>query len=173
MSNTLSSTPFGTMSIDPLFSADTLAGVGRRSTRWQVLESFLRSSEGCAERIFEGSSGLIILMGIPGQPGTGVFYLYDEINRHFFMLNFEAQDNFHSSIFDYVTQFYDLGQFVTAAKPRLVEKRHFADKTNVSNPSQNKAHHNQNRRHKQRRFHVPQAVIAGAAKSAAGVVATA
>jgi len=49
-------------------------------------------------------------MAIPGQPGTGAFYIYDEIRRAFSMVNFADQDTFHSSMFDYVVQFYDLGR---------------------------------------------------------------
>ena len=68
MSNLLTRAPFGPMSLYPICIAESLKAMSRRSSRWQVLEAFLLSSEGRAERVFEGSSGLVILMAIPGQP---------------------------------------------------------------------------------------------------------
>jgi hypothetical protein len=166
MSNTLSRTPFGLMSLYPICVADNLKGISRRSSRWQVLEAFLLNSEGRAERVYEGRSGFVILMAIPGQPGTGAFYIYDEIHRSFFMVNFADQDNFHASMFDYVVQFYDLGQYVELPKLTLVPKPVSADKVDVA--SQNK------RRSDRRRFNrgprVPQSVINAAGRTHMGLV---
>lgn len=162
MSNTLSRTPFGPMSLYPICLAESLDGIGRRSSRWQVLEAFLRNSEGRAERVYEGSSGLIILMAIPGQPGTGAFYLYDEIHRDFYMVNFAGQDNFHSSMFDYIVQFYDLGQYVELPKLTLVPKRNLADKSDVATSQQDKRRSDRWRFNRNHGARVPQAIIAAA-----------
>jgi hypothetical protein len=160
------------MTIDLLFAAETLTNIGRRSNRWQVLEAFLRHSEGRAERICEGSSGLIIMVGIPGQPNSGAFYLYDEINRHFFTLTFEEKDTFHASVFDFVVTFYDLGQYIEVPRLRLVEKAHSADKVNGSLTNHGKPHSNRKKFYKQRQPRVPQAMVRGASQNV-GQVATA
>ncbi len=55
MSTLPSRTPFGPMSLYPICVAESLKAISRRSSRWQVLEAFLLSSEGRAERVYEGS----------------------------------------------------------------------------------------------------------------------
>jgi hypothetical protein len=170
--STVSRTPYGNMTIDSLFAAETLTNIGRRSNRWQVLEAFLRHSEGRAVRVSEGSSGMLILVGIPNQPNSCAFYLYDEINRHFFMLSFEEKETFHASLFDYIVTFYDLGQYIEVPRLRLVEKKQqSADKVNVPSVSHNKSH-NRKKFYKQRQPRVPQAVVRAASQNV-GQVATA
>jgi hypothetical protein len=103
---------FGNMEINHLMSADQLPCIGSRSTRWQIIEAFIRHSEGNADRLSFGPSGVLLLVGIPGRPNTGAFYLYDERTRAFYTVTFEAQDSFNSLSFDIVATVYDLGRFV-------------------------------------------------------------
>jgi hypothetical protein len=174
MSNLLSRTPFGPMSLYPICIAESLKAISRRSSRWQVLEAFLLSSEGRAERVFEGSSGLVILMAIPGQPGSGAFYIYDEIHRAFSMVNFADQDTFHSSMFDYVVQFYDLGRFVELPKLTLVPKPILQAAGSGSGivVRVNRVNSNSNRRrsNRYRGPRVPQAVVNAAGRTHMGLV---
>jgi hypothetical protein len=174
MSNLLSRTPFGPMSLYPICGAGSLKAINGRSSRWQVLEAFLLSSEGRAERVFEGSSGLVILMAIPGQPGTGAFYIYDEIRRSFSMVTFEDQETFHSSMFDYVVQFYDLGRFVELPKLTLVSKpvpQAVKSGSGIVEKG-NKVNSNSNRRrsNRYRGPRVPQGVINPAGRTHMGLV---
>jgi hypothetical protein len=174
MSISLSRTPFGPMSLYPICVADSLNAISRRSSRWQVLEAFLLSSEGRAERVFEGSSGLVILMAIPGQPGTGAFYIYDEIRRAFSMVNFGEQDTFHSAMFDYVVQCYDLGRFVELPMLALVPKPvpQVASSGSGIVKKGNKVNYNSNRRRSTRYGgpRVPQAVVNAAGETHMGLV---
>jgi hypothetical protein len=174
MSISLSRTPFGPMSLYPICVADSLNAISRRSSRWQVLEAFLLSSEGRAERVFEGSSGLVILMAIPGQPGTGAFYIYDEIRRAFSMVNFGEQDTFHSAMFDYVVQCYDLGRFVELPMLALVPKPvpQVASSGSGIVKKGNKVNYNSNRRRstRYRGPRVPQAVVNAAGETHMGLV---
>src|ERR1035441_5444437 len=174
MSTPLSRTPFGSMSLYPICIAESLKAISRRSSRWQVLEAFLLSSEGRAERVYEGTSGLVILMAIPGQPGTGAFYIYDEIRRAFSMVNFADQDTFHSSMFDYVVQFYDLGRFVELPMLTLVPKPALqtAESGGGIVVKGNKVNSNSNRRRsdRYRGQRVPQAVINPAGRTHMGLV---
>jgi hypothetical protein len=113
-------------------------------------------------------------MAIPGQPGTGAFYIYDEIRRAFSMVNFADQDTFHSSMFDYVVQFYDLGRFVELPMLTLVPKP--ALQTAESGcgivVKGNKVNSNSNRRRsdRYRGQRVPQAVINPAGRTHMGLV---
>ena len=178
MSTPLSRTPFGSMSLYPICIAESLKAISRRSSRWQVLEAFLLSSEGRAERVYEGTSGLVILMAIPGQLGTGAFYIYDEIRRAFSMVNFADQDTFHSSMFDYVVQFYDLGRFIELPKLTLVSKPASRDAERGSGivEKENKVNSNSNHRSDRRRSNryrgqrVPQAVVNAAGLNHMGLV---
>ena len=175
MSNSLSRTPFGPMSLYPICVADSLNAISRRSSRWQVLEAFLLSSEGRAERVYEGGSGILILMAIPGQPGTGAFYIYDEIRRAFSMVEFAGQDTFHSAMFDYVVQSYDLGRFVELPKLTLVTKPvAAADNGSGILVKGNKVNHNhrsdRRRSNRYRSPRVPQAVINAAGETHMGLV---
>jgi hypothetical protein len=136
---------FGNMEINHLMSADQLPCIGSRSTRWQIIEAFIRHSEGNGDRISFGPSGVLMLVGIPGRPNTGAFYLYDERTRAFYSITFEAQESFNSLNFDIVATVYDLGRFVDlprtggrlapvpeAAAPteRPVKKRHHRRRRN-------------------------------------------
>jgi hypothetical protein len=174
MSISLSRTPFGPMSLYPICVAHSLNAISRRSSRWQVLEAFLLSSEGRAERVYEGGSGLLILMAIPGQPGTGAFYIYDEIRRAFSMVTFADQDTFHSSMFDYVVQSYDLGRFVELPMLALVPKPVPQAATSGSGIVErgNKVNYNSNRRRSNRHGgpRVPQAVVNAAGETHMGLV---
>jgi hypothetical protein len=167
MSNISSRSPFGSLAIEPLKTDLSARGISRRSSRWQILEAFLQVAEGRAERICEGGSGLIVLVAIPGQPGTGAFYLYDEIQRQFFTLTFADQDTFHASMFDYVVQFYDLGQYVELPRLTLVPKPVSADNKNVASKSKHRADRRRFNRHRGPR--VPVAVVAAAAQNSAGL----
>ena len=174
MSTSISRTPFGPMSLYPICVADSLNAISRRSSRWQVLEAFLLSSEGRAERVYEGGSGLLILMAIPGQPGTGAFYIYDEICRAFSMVTFSDQDTFHSSMFDYVVQSYDLGRFVELPKLTLVSKSVPQGVKSGSGIVEkgNNLNYNSNRRrsNRYRGPRVPQAVVNAAGETHMGLV---
>ena len=174
MSTSISRTPFGPMSLYPICVADSLNAISRRSSRWQVLEAFLLSSEGRAERVYEGGSGLLILMAIPGQPGTGAFYIYDEIRRAFSMVTFADQDTFHSSMFDYVVQSYDLGRFVELPMLALVPKPvpQAAKSGSGIVERGNKVNYNSNRRRSNRYGgpRVPQAVVNAAGETHMGLV---
>ena len=175
MSTLPSRTPFGPMSLYPICVAESLKAINRRSSRWQVLEAFLLSSEGRAERGFEGSSGLVILMAIPDQPGTGAFYIYDEIRRAFSMVEFAGQDTFHSAMFDYVVQSYDLGRFVELPKLTLVTKSvATAESGSGIVVKENKVNHNhrsdRRRSNRYRGPRVPQAVINAAGETHMGLV---
>ena len=158
MSTPLSRTPFGSMSLYPICIAESLKAISRRSSRWQVLEAFLLSSEGRAERVYEGTSGLVILMAIPGQLGTGAFYIYDEIR--------------------YVVQFYDLGRFIELPKLTLVSKSVSRDVERGSGIVEkgNKVNSNSNHRSDRRRSNryrgqrVPQAVVNAAGLNHMGLV---
>jgi len=174
MSISLSRTPFGPMSLYPICVAHSLNAISRRSSRWQVLEAFLLSSEGRAERVYEGGSGLLILMAIPGQPGTGAFYIYDEIRRAFSMVTFADQDTFHSSMFDYVVHSYDLGRFVELPKLTLASKpvpqavkggSGIVEKGNNLNYNSNRRRSNRYRGPR-----VPQAVVNAAGETHMGLV---
>jgi hypothetical protein len=162
------------MSLYPICVAHSLNAISRRSSRWQVLEAFLLSSEGRAERVYEGGSGLLILMAIPGQPGTGAFYIYDEIRRAFSMVTFGDQDTFHSSMFDYVVQSYDLGRFVELPMLALVPKPvpQAAKSGSGIVERGNKVNYNSNRRRSNRHGgpRVPQAVVNAAGETHMGLV---
>jgi hypothetical protein len=107
---------FGNMEINHLMSADQLPCIGSRSTRWQIIEAFIRHSEGNGDRISFGPSGVLMLVGIPGRANTGAFYLYDERTRAFYSITFDAQESFNSLNFDIVATVYDLGRFVDLPK---------------------------------------------------------
>jgi hypothetical protein len=139
--------PYGAATIENLFSADTLANTGRRSSRWQILDAFLRFTEATAMRVSEAASGLLIMTGIPGRPNTGAFYLYDEITRSFYSVYFADKDTFNASEFDYTVVFYDLQRLIDVPRLQLVHKTAApADKQNVQDavtPQRN--HQNRNR----------------------------
>ena len=82
------------------------------------------------------------------------------------MVNFADQDNFHASMFDYVVQFYDLGQYVELPKLTLVPKPVSADKVDVA--SQNKRRSDRGRFNRGPR--VPQSVINAAGRTHMGLV---
>ncbi len=106
--------PFGSVTATTMFAADTLQDVGRHSSIWQIVADFLSASVGLAERIAEGPGGVLLLVGIPGKPGTGAFYLYQQTSRTFFSLDFQAQDTFSSSCFDHVVQLYSLDRLISS-----------------------------------------------------------
>ena len=156
MTTTSLRTPFGTLSISALYAADELPNIGRRSSRWQVLDAFLRQNEAMAIRVTEGSSGLLIMSGIPGRHDTGAFYIYDEITRSFFSLYFDGKDTFNASEFDYTVAFYDLQRFVDVPKLQLVNKPSTpADRKNVQDamttPLSSKQRRNRNWNHRSRK----------------------
>jgi hypothetical protein len=165
MSNLVTNSPFGTMTMDALLSADNLDGIGRRSTRWQIIEAFMRHSEGRAERIYEGSSGMILLIAIPGQPNTGAFYLYDGLTREFFMLTFVDQDNFNAKLFDFIVTSYDLGQFIQQHTLVLVPKPAIAAKVVVAATSRGNHRNDRRRFNSNRGPRVPQAIVAAQMQS--------
>jgi len=103
---------FGNMEISYLMDAEKLRSIGICSTRWEIIEAFIRHSEGNGDRISFGPSGVLMLVGIPGRPNTGAFYIYDERTRAFYTVTFEVQDSFNSLSFDIVATVYDLGRFV-------------------------------------------------------------
>lgn len=107
---------FGNMEINYLMDAEKLPSIGICSTRWEIIEAFIRHSEGNGDRISFGPSGVLMLVGIPGRPNTGAFYLYDERTRAFYSITFEAQESFNSLNFDIVATVYDLGRFVDLPK---------------------------------------------------------
>jgi hypothetical protein len=174
MSNPLARTPFGPMSLYPICIASSLKTITSTSSRWQVLEAFLLSSEGRAERVLESSAGLVILMAIPDQPGTGAFYIYDEIHRAFSMVTFADQETFHSSMFDYVVQFYDLVRFVEMPKLKLVPKPiAVAAKSGsgiVEKETKVKSNNNRRRSNRYRGQRVPQGAINPAGRTHMGLV---
>lgn len=174
MANVLTNSPFGSMEIEPLRMDLSARGITRRSSRWQVLDAFLEVAEGRAVRICEGSSGLILLVAIPGQPSSGAFYVYDDLKGQFYMLSFADQETFHPSMFDYICQFYDLGQFVEQPKLTLVPKPIIAASDSGGGIVQKstKVKHNNNRRrnNRYRGPRVPQAVIAAATQNRPSLV---
>ena len=113
--------PYGEMSIESLYGAETLQNIGRHSNRWQIIEALLRIAEGNADRIAAGPSGVILMIGIPGRPNTGAFYFYDESTRHIFTITFEGQDTFHSLNFDIVMMTYDLHRLIDIAVNQQVK----------------------------------------------------
>jgi hypothetical protein len=120
MSNGITSNVFGAMSVDFLYTADSLQNIGRRSNRWQIIDAFLRASEGNADRIAAGASGMILLVGVPGRPNTGAFYLYEENTRSFFTITFDGQETFHALNFDIAMMAYDLHKFLDIPKAEAV-----------------------------------------------------
>jgi hypothetical protein len=137
---------FGNMEINHLMSADQLPHIGSRSTRWQIIEAFIRHSEGNADRLSFGPSGVLLLVGIPGRPNTGAFYLYDERTRAFYTVAFEAQESFNSLNFDIVATVYDLGRFVDLPKTggRLASVPEPAART--ERPAKKRHHHRRRNR---------------------------
>jgi hypothetical protein len=129
MSNFATTLPFGEMNITHLFNVDTLKNVGRRSSRWQIIEAFLRTSEGTVERLCEGKSGVLIMVGIPGRKDTGALYLYDEKTHSFYMMDFEYQETFNAMQFDSIVNLYDLARFTNIAYDHKPAKQ---DKTEVA-----------------------------------------
>ena len=51
---------FGDMNISVRFGIDSLKGLGNSTSLWQVVEAFVRQSEGIASRVAFGPSGAII-----------------------------------------------------------------------------------------------------------------
>lgn len=124
----LTYSPFGEMTVDPVFGLDQLKKVGHRSSMWQILEAFTRQTEGVASRVAFGAAGALILTTIPGDPNSGAFYLYNLEKKTFFSLNFERADNFNVSWFDMVVTAYDLQDLIyrqveTGKKPVQFHRR--------------------------------------------------
>ncbi len=111
MNTTTSLLPFGELNITHLFDTSALKNIGHRSTRWQIIEAFLRNAEGSMERLCEGTSGTLMMIGIPGRKNTGAFHLYDEHTRSFYMIDFEHQEMFNPLQFDAVVKAYNLEAF--------------------------------------------------------------
>ncbi len=112
MNMTATTLPFGQMNVTSLFSTSALQNIGRRSSRWQIIEAFLRNAEGTAERLVEGTTGVIILVGIPGRSDSSMFHIYDEKTRNFFLVEFEFQETFNPAQFEAVLHHYKLNEFI-------------------------------------------------------------
>lgn len=112
MNMTATTLPFGQINISHLFTTDVLPNTGRHSSRWQVLGAFLHNAEGTVERLTEGVSGFIVLVGIPGQPNSSMFHIFDEKTRSFYLVDFEFQEMFHPAQFEAVMQHYSLGEYI-------------------------------------------------------------
>jgi hypothetical protein len=132
----LTANVFGNMEINHLMSADELPSIGSRSSRWQIIEAFIRHSEGNADRVSFGPSGVLMLVGIPGRPNTGAFYLYEERTRAFYAITFDAQDSFNALNFDIVSTVYDLSRFVDLPKTGVSEPAARAER-----PAKKRFHH--------------------------------
>jgi hypothetical protein len=65
-------------------------------------------------------------------------------------------------MFDYIVQFYDLGQYVELPKLTLVPKRNLADKSDVATSQQDKRRSDRWRFNRNHGARVPQAIIAAA-----------
>lgn len=123
---------FGNMQIAHLFGLEAIHNAGRNSGTWQIIEAFVRQNEAVASRVSFGTSGVILMTTIPGDPTSGAFYLYDARTKTFFMLDFEGQDNFTPSQFDVVVEAYGLNSLVSfpiAEREQRVERNHRSDRS--------------------------------------------
>lgn len=156
---TVSSLPFGACSLNELFSADTLPNIGRRSSRWQIVEAFERSQEASVMRVMPGKSGVLMMTGIPGRADTGAMYLYDEITRNFYSVDFAGADTFYGIQFDQLVLMYELEALVNMErpaqpKPFLVKKTDArADIKNVQDTPTPNPHKHNKRRNRRRKNH--------------------
>lgn len=121
----MTSKPFGEMTISPVLNLSDIHGVGRNSSTWQVLDAFVRQNEAVAARVAFGSSGAIIMTAIPGDPTSGMFYMYDARTRAFSMLEFSGKENFTPSLFDVVMGSYGLDELIaTPVQPSHPHHNH-------------------------------------------------
>jgi hypothetical protein len=105
------------ISVAPLFHASSLNGVGRRSTRWQILAAFIHQTEGQVTRLIEGNEGAIMLISVPGQPHSGAMYVYMAANKSFGMLRAgEREDNLNGEDFDRLNRGQQLTRLVSGHK---------------------------------------------------------
>lgn len=107
---------FGAMSVDVLFSVDQLKHIRHNASLWQILEAFVRQTEGVASRVAFGPTGAILLTTVPGDPNSGAFYLYDQSTRSFYTITFEGKDEFNALNFDMVMMAYDLHMLLDTAE---------------------------------------------------------
>ena len=115
---------YGEATITAMFRADELAGIDRSASVWRVADAFLRVSEGNAERIAQGSGGLLLLVAIPGKPCSGAFYLYQISSHTFFQISFEHRELFSPAMFEQVVRIYALGRLIEA--PGRLDRKRFS-----------------------------------------------
>lgn len=114
---------FGAMTIDPLFSVNKLNHIRHNASMWQILEAFVRQTEGTASRVAFGPTGAIVLTTVPGDPNSGAFYLYDTATRSFYSITFDGKDEFNALNFDMVMMAYDLHMLLDTAEKQQEELR--------------------------------------------------
>jgi hypothetical protein len=73
--------PFGTYDVKTVMGLNDLQGVGHRSSLWQIMEAFCRSTEGLASRAAFGRTGAIVMTTIPDDINTGHLYWYERVSR--------------------------------------------------------------------------------------------
>lgn len=104
----------------PIFNATELKGIGRKSNHMHVLLAFQQAAECTVERFVEASNGWLLLASIPGRPGTGGIYLYDDRSKGIYWLNIAGrEDDFNAADFDSLL----LTSSATTPKPSYVSHR--------------------------------------------------
>jgi hypothetical protein len=98
----------GRLRVDYLFSVDKLPGVTSTSSRWEVLDVFLKAGDARAERLIETDGGLIFLQSIPHRPNTGAIYVYNQSLGVFLWLRFDRDDDLNGQDFDHAVRVYRL-----------------------------------------------------------------
>jgi hypothetical protein len=113
----------GQLHVDYLFSAEKLAGITPKSTRWEILGAFLKAGEARAERLVETDGGFIVLQSIPHRPNSGAIYAFNESLRAFFWMRFdEKEDTLNSIDFQNALRVYNL--FAYTAAVGIPRRRH-------------------------------------------------
>jgi hypothetical protein len=93
-----------------LYPATSLSGITRASSRWEVLNAFLASSDGAiVSRLRELPTGLLFITSIPGQAHSGAIYFHSSVRRAFFMLDWAGRDDdFEAAEFDVLVEAFSL-----------------------------------------------------------------
>jgi hypothetical protein len=104
---------FGSVRLDYLFAANELPGIGSQAGRWQAITAFMKTSEGVAERLIEKDRGILLLVTVPGQPDSGVVYVYNDQNRAFYMIEWSNRDYMNANEFDTAFLAYHLENYIS------------------------------------------------------------
>lgn len=108
----------GNMSIHHLFDAEEI-GVSKEPNLDRLVKVFMQISEGVLARWIEMPKGMLMLVTVPDEPGSGAIYLYDRLGQQFCLVSFEgADDTLTGQDFDGLLGEYDLLDY--AANPALI-----------------------------------------------------